>query len=634
MNARGFQPHRLDRFDVLAPLGAGGMADVFLARGAGVAGFERLFAIKRVRPQMLADEQAVALFIREARVTQNVRHPNIVDIVELQQDEHGLYMVLEYLDGPDAGRLTSSLSRAGLQWPWKLACHTVACVARGLAHAHAARAPDGQPLNLVHRDVSPSNILLSRTGQVKLSDFGVARASLSGSEGLTQAGALRGKLAYMAPEALQLGQVDVRTDVFAAGVVLWELLLGRPLFAGDGPLALHRILHEAVPAPSTLRRGLPAELDRVVARAVHKDPAKRYASAREMERELHSLIQGESPDALADALAMLIRDHGPPPRRVEGAGEGGAGGVTPGSGPEKLVPGPTPGVVSAVPPRAPPPRGPGYAATPAASSVAVPPAVTTPEGWLPPDKATPPPPEPPPAEDFFQDLVSAPTAMVTDWGAPPARFFALDAAGAQSSLDAGPLLAGLKEGRWVTLGATGTDGTSAADAAQRLLVDGLSWWPVRPRTPVAVAPAAQLGPWLDAQSGWLVLFAPDGTPRLGTWLQRGTVMLVLGADGAPCTLDGLMDAASLTALQRDAVVDAVTVKGSSARQALVSLGMSDARLRQVLDAQGIPRLRALAASDLVYALLPLPVAVHDVPPGTMTASAALGVAQAAPADLF
>jgi serine/threonine-protein kinase len=303
-----FKPFKLGRYNVLLPLGEGGMAEVLLAEQVGAAGFTRLCTIKRIKTNLVTDPEYLRMFVDEARILVNIQHPNVVQVLDLQQEGPDLYMVLEYVTGGDVRHLLKALNSAGLFMPVPVACYVAWSALRGLVQAHNARGPTGTPLDLIHRDISPGNILLGRNGTVKLSDFGVAKAA--GRLSQTTDGSVKGSLAYMAPEMLEQGRADQRADIFSAGVVLWEMLTCRRLFPGLQPTKLvAAILTKDIPVPSSIQPSIPRALDELVLRAVDRDPARRFQNARDLEMALYQLVKDHHPDELEQALAALVKDH-------------------------------------------------------------------------------------------------------------------------------------------------------------------------------------------------------------------------------------------------------------------------------------------------------------------------------------
>ncbi|MEW5853532.1 MAG: protein kinase, partial [Myxococcota bacterium] len=305
-----FVPFRLGRYDVLIPLGKGGMAEVFLAEQRGVAGFARLVTIKRIRTNLCDDEMYIKMFVDEANLMVNIHHPNVVQVMELSEEGKDLYMVLEYVDGCDLAHALKKRRDPFEPLPLRLGLYVMWSLLRGLTQAHEARSPTGEPLGLIHRDVTPGNVLINRAGMVKLADFGVAKAA--GRLTQTAAGQIKGKLGYMAPETLTVADVDQRSDIFSAGALFWEVLVGKALFPGPSPAAVMKaIVEEPIPPPSTVRDDVPADVDRVVMHALEKDPARRPQSVRELEAAVFPLLGGAQPDALAQELGAWLQANVP-----------------------------------------------------------------------------------------------------------------------------------------------------------------------------------------------------------------------------------------------------------------------------------------------------------------------------------
>jgi serine/threonine protein kinase len=306
-----FHPFILGRFHVVAPLGSGGMARVFLAEYRGVGGFSRRVVIKQIHEQHATSERFVKMFVDEANIAARLTHPNVIQVLDLQQDGPNLYMVLEYVDGLDLNTLFNHLAGQNTRLPVMVALHVVNQVLAGLAHAHRATGTDGQPLALIHRDITPGNVLLGRQGQVKLSDFGVARAANRMTQ--TVVGEVKGKYSYMAPEVMQGDPYDQRSDVFGAGVVLWEALTTRPLFRGKSDFhVMEQVLRGQLYPPSAYNPDVPPELDAVVMRALERPVAARWPSARDLKRALSPFVRGVDPDVPQDMLTDLVQQFSPP----------------------------------------------------------------------------------------------------------------------------------------------------------------------------------------------------------------------------------------------------------------------------------------------------------------------------------
>ncbi|MCA9583896.1 MAG: serine/threonine protein kinase [Myxococcales bacterium] len=261
------------------------MATVFLARLLGVAGFQRLVAIKRLHPHLAREEEFVEMFLDEARLAARIHHPNVVPIQEVGQSERGYYLVMDYIEGDTLARLLARSAARRAHVRIDVVTRVVLDVLAGLHAAHEMVDDAGAPLSIVHRDVSPQNILVGVDGVARITDFGVARAASRLST--TRSGQLKGKLAYMAPEQARGAGVDRRADIFACGIVLWEALAVKRLFKGDGEAeTLNRVLYEPIPMLRSAAPDVPVELERVTMKALERDPAARYATAQEFADDL------------------------------------------------------------------------------------------------------------------------------------------------------------------------------------------------------------------------------------------------------------------------------------------------------------------------------------------------------------
>ena len=283
----------LGRYRLLERIGIGGMAEVFLARAVGSASFSRAVVVKRMLPQLASDQEAVGMFLDEARLGAKLQHPHIVGVVDLGEADGDYFMVLDYVDGMDVGVLQSRARSRGITIPVEHAAHIVAKAAQGLHFAHTAKDPETkESLGVVHRDVSPSNILISRLGEVKVADFGVARSTLQTVR--TGTGAIKGKISYMSPEQLTGDVLDPRSDVFALGVMLWELLAGQRLHEGKNDAQIiHGMQMATMVAPSTKNPAVPPALDALVLRCLAKDRAARPASAGEVANALEVWLSAQ-----------------------------------------------------------------------------------------------------------------------------------------------------------------------------------------------------------------------------------------------------------------------------------------------------------------------------------------------------
>jgi len=273
----------IGRYTLFDPIAAGGMATVHLGRLMGPVGFSRTVAIKRLHAQFARDPEFVAMFLDEARLAGRIRHPNVVSTLDVVVLDAELLVVMDYVHGEAVSRLI----RHGGPVPQAIACTVLAGALYGLHAAHEASADDGSPLEIVHRDVSPQNILVGADGLARVVDFGVAKAV--GRLQTTREGTIKGKLSYMSPEQIAADAVDRRTDIYAASVVLWEMLTGRRLFDADSDVRkMHRVLHGEVLPPSTLLPVDPA-LDALVMRGLSRHADARFATAHEMAEALQSI---------------------------------------------------------------------------------------------------------------------------------------------------------------------------------------------------------------------------------------------------------------------------------------------------------------------------------------------------------
>jgi len=262
------------RYELLDRIGVGGMAEIFRGKAVAAGGFEKPVAIKRILPHLSQDKRFVELLIAEAKVLSLLKHRNIVQIFDVGLGDDGQYfLVMEYVDGKDLGAIQRGLEASRRRIPSDLALHVGAEICEALEHAHSARAPDGKPMSLVHRDVSPSNVLLSRAGEVKLTDFGIAKRAEQESTGH---GAVRGKFAYISPEQARNQHVEPRSDVFSVGILLWELVTNRRLFSGLTDMEALRAVREAkVPRPRELDGRLAPDIDALIMSTLAPEPRGR-----------------------------------------------------------------------------------------------------------------------------------------------------------------------------------------------------------------------------------------------------------------------------------------------------------------------------------------------------------------------
>ncbi len=308
-NPVGGPTERIGRYEVIRKIATGGMAELYLARFHGPGGFEKRCALKRILPQFASDEKFTRMFLNEARVTAMFDHPNLVQIFELGEDDKGQFFIaMELINGLNLRQLLHMCMEKGLIIPPELAAFMMAQALDGLAYAHEFKDPEtGEPLNLVHRDISPQNILVSFEGAVKLVDFGIVKGASISSE--TQAGMLKGKASYMSPEQCRSGAIDRRSDVFSIGILLYELTVGRRLFQAETEFAIiSKITSGGFPPPTSVHANYPAELEAIVMRALQLTPQARYNTARELQIELEEFAREYKLSISSARLANFMED--------------------------------------------------------------------------------------------------------------------------------------------------------------------------------------------------------------------------------------------------------------------------------------------------------------------------------------
>ncbi len=296
----------LGRYRVVDEIGIGGMASVHLARMDGPGGFQKWVAIKRIHGHLIEDDSFVQMFLDEARVAARISHPNVASVFELGKHDDNYWIAMEYLHGEPLREVMRRTEEIGAPMPPEIACRVIADAAEGLHAAHELLGKNGEKLGLIHRDVTPHNLFVTYDGTTKVVDFGIAKFSSRMSQ--TRAGTLKGKLAYMSPEQVHGEQIDRRTDIFALGVVLWELTTGQRLFRMESDLdTLAKVQECNVPRPSTLVRGYPIDLEKIVMKALSKNRGERFKTAREFSRALQSLLMRRGLFIASDEVASYIQ---------------------------------------------------------------------------------------------------------------------------------------------------------------------------------------------------------------------------------------------------------------------------------------------------------------------------------------
>jgi eukaryotic-like serine/threonine-protein kinase len=309
--ARLFEPgvgrQRVERYELVGEIASGGMATVYLARLSGVGGFQRFVAMKRLHPHLQNEKEFVEMFLDEARLSAAIHHPNVVSILEVGASPVGYYLVMEYVEGDTLARILARAAGKGQRIPTPIALRIVLDTLQGLHAAHELKDDKGDNVELVHRDVSPQNVLVGMDGIARITDFGVARAT--SRLGSTRVGQLKGKLAYMAPEQAQGDALDRRADVFSAGVLTWESLAAKRLFKAENEAAtLQRVMNDAIPDLERVAPHLSRELAVAVRGALERDPKVRYATAAEFADAIEAAAATRDGIAAQRDVAAFVKE--------------------------------------------------------------------------------------------------------------------------------------------------------------------------------------------------------------------------------------------------------------------------------------------------------------------------------------
>lgn len=294
------------KYRVLKRLEAGGMAEVYLGEAVSVQGFKKRVAIKRVLPHLAQNESFIAMFLDEARLSAKLNHANIVSVFDISKREDTFFLIMEFVDGVNLKKIMESLSKRGQRMRLAEAVHLCIEACRGLSYAHELADEGGKPLGIVHRDVSPPNIMVTRRGEVKLADFGLAKASTQVQT--TDPGVVKGKFSYLCPEAANGLEVDARADIFAIGIVLWEMLAGKRLFWGENDYATVKLIQKAnVPRLAPINREVDEAFEEVLFKALARDPSQRFQSAREFGDALSDYLFRNQMMVTSYDLANLVQ---------------------------------------------------------------------------------------------------------------------------------------------------------------------------------------------------------------------------------------------------------------------------------------------------------------------------------------
>ena len=303
------KPIPFGKYYLLERINVGGMAEVFKAKTVGVEGFERIVALKRILPSIAEDEEFITMFIDEAKIAVQLQHANIAQIFDLGKVDDSYFIALEYVNGRDLRGIFDDLRKQGQVMPMPQVCYLIMQLCEGLDYAHNKRDAQGRDLNLVHRDVSPQNVLIGYEGEVKLIDFGIAKAA--GKASKTQAGILKGKFGYMSPEQVRGLPIDRRSDIFALGIILYEMLTGERLFVGESDFStLEKVRNVEIVPPSSFNSAIPEKLERIVLKALEKNVEDRYQNAIDLHDDLqlfmHSVGQFSSRKDLSAWLKRVF----------------------------------------------------------------------------------------------------------------------------------------------------------------------------------------------------------------------------------------------------------------------------------------------------------------------------------------
>jgi serine/threonine protein kinase len=292
-------------YELVERVAVGGMAEVFKAKRGGLEGFEKVVALKRILPHLSDNAEFVRMFVDEAKVVAGLSHPNIVPIFDLGRVGNSYYIAMEYVHGRDLRTIERRARERGLRFPLDLSLRIVSEVCAALEYAHRKKDESGRPMEIVHRDISPQNILVSFEGDVKLVDFGIARAATSATT--VDPAVLRGKLLYMSPEQAWGRAVDARSDLFSLGLVLYELVTGTRAFqpAGSERMTVELVRQCLILPPREVNPRVPEALDRVILKALAREPDERYADAAQMQRGLERVVENRPPVTARDVARLL-----------------------------------------------------------------------------------------------------------------------------------------------------------------------------------------------------------------------------------------------------------------------------------------------------------------------------------------
>ncbi len=294
------------RYRVVEKLESGGMAEVFRAESEGLQGFRKQVAIKRVLPHLSSKKKFISMFLDEARLSAQLSHSNCVQVFDIGVGDSAFFIVMEFVDGANLKAIIEHIKKSGRDFPVEAAVHISLELCKGLAYAHELTDPNGVPLHIVHRDMSPPNVLITKHGEVKIVDFGLAKANSQLER--SEPGIIKGKFSYLAPEAAMGQDVDARTDIFAVGIILWELLAGQRLFLGDTDFqTVKKVQAAQVPSISQINKKVPPELERILMKTLARDPNQRYRTARDLGLDLSKFMFKHAVPVSTFDVASLVQ---------------------------------------------------------------------------------------------------------------------------------------------------------------------------------------------------------------------------------------------------------------------------------------------------------------------------------------
>ena len=302
-----FSPQKFGKYILLDKIASGGMAEIFMAQTMGPGGFEKIVALKRILPTFSSSPEFISMFIDEAKITSQLSHSNIVQIYEFGEIDATYYLAMEFVDGKNLRQILARTEELRRNIPIEHCVHMVSKICMGLDSAHRFRDKrGGQALHIIHRDISPQNILISYEGEVKLIDFGIAKTRSQG--GKTKSGVLKGKFGYMSPEQAKGEAIDQRSDIFSTGIILFEMLTRQRLFSSNNDLnTLKKIQDAKIPAPSHFNPDIPFELEEIVLKALQKDPKLRYQTAHDFHKDLSRFLNTINPDFTSAHTSSFVR---------------------------------------------------------------------------------------------------------------------------------------------------------------------------------------------------------------------------------------------------------------------------------------------------------------------------------------